>query len=99
MVDNINLLKILIPASSPRKIKALDQKQSNMQDRQFKKHLEKKNDENKDSNTEEWHKNNKNETYEQKQKRSAGKNGEHQGLVMTRKKNEWGADKLIDIVV
>ena len=99
MVDNINLQKLLIPVSSPRKIKALDHKQSNMQDRQFKGHLEKAGDEDKKNDKEARDKNDDKETSVNKQKRGTAEKDDHQNLVMSTEKNDCGSDKLIDILV
>ncbi|MBW1900206.1 MAG: hypothetical protein JRJ20_01075 [Deltaproteobacteria bacterium] len=99
MVDNINLQKILFPASSASKIKALEKKHGHTRDRNFKRHLEKEKDEDERNNEEEWRLNNDKESYINKQKKRKAGSDDHSGHETTKSETENKCMKRIDIVV
>ena len=99
MVDNINLQKIVAPTSFPRKINALNQKQGDKQDQQFKKHLKKEEDDDKNKDGDDLHKYDLKEMNINKQKRGTSERGNLKNHLIARRLNDDGSDKRIDIVV
>jgi hypothetical protein len=99
MVDNINLPKILVTATSSSKIKALEKKHGGTRDGHFKRHLEKEQDEDEKKYEEERTLNNEKRSHINKQrKKKAGSDGRTDHKI-TGTESESECVKLIDIVV
>ncbi len=99
MVENINLQKITFPASSPKRLKALDQRQGHTHERCFKRHLEDEEGEDKKKNKEDRHLNDNSDVYISEQKKHKAGIGDQQGHITEITKTENRRLNLIDIVV
>ena len=98
MVNNINLPKILIPATSSSGIKALEKKQGDKQDRRFERHLQKGKDDDENNQDGEWVLNNKEPPVHKHKKTRSGVSNQ-----VDHEKNKLGTHeklvKRIDIIV